>query len=68
MDEITHGCFYENCTASFTGDKPEDWLVLEPHPPTYGPSLFYCPNHKEAVMQGLYSSMMEDPDHRPGRA
>ena len=55
-------CLYENCPQTFTGEKPNGWVCLQPHPPTYGPPLYWCPKHGPEVMQGLYRNMLEHAD------
>jgi hypothetical protein len=49
----TGKCFHEDCRETFTGGKPSDWTVLEPHPPTYGP-------HGKEVIQSLYRNVLEN--------
>ena len=49
-----HKCARPDCRETFTGEKPEGWMSLEPVPPMRGTILFYCPVHSEQIKQQAY--------------
>ena len=54
----THKCARPDCSKTFTGEKPEGWVSLEPVPPIRGTILFYCPVHSEQIKQAAYLRML----------
>ena len=49
-----HKCARPDCRETFTAEKPEGWMSLEPVPPMRGTILFYCPEHGRALEQEAY--------------
>ena len=54
----THKCTCAGCNETFTGEKPEAWMSLEPVPPMRGTILFYCQVHSEQILQEAYKRML----------
>ena len=53
-----HKCARPECRETFTGEKPEGWMSLEPVPPMRGTILFFCPVHSEHIKQQAYQRML----------
>jgi hypothetical protein len=58
MNMDRHKCARLDCRETFTGEKPEGWMSLEPMPPMRGAILFYCPVHSEHIKQQAYQRML----------
>jgi hypothetical protein len=53
-----HKCARPDCRETFTGEKPEAWLSIEPMPPMRGTIIFYCPVHSGQIKQEAYRRML----------
>ena len=49
-----HKCARLDCRETFTGEKPEGWMSLEPMLPTHGTILV----HSEQIKQQAYQRML----------
>jgi hypothetical protein len=58
MNMDRHKCARPDCSKTFTGEKPEGWMSLEPVPPMRGTILFYCEVHSEQIKQEAYQRFL----------